>query len=171
MDDLIPRIEAEIPRLRRYARYLTRNIDQADDLVQDCLVRAIAKLDTWEPGTNLRGWLYVILRNGYISEIRRSNRRRGEVELMDEDTRCPVTGGQETHIRFGEVCAALETLSPEHQEVLQLVAVEGLKYEEVAEILDVPVGTVRSRLSRARAALRQRLESPELTQKTDRAAA
>jgi RNA polymerase sigma-70 factor (ECF subfamily) len=159
MDDLLLRIEAEIPRLRRYARHLTRGHDRADDLVQDCLARAIAKRDTWEPGTNLQGWLFTILRNGYISEFRRYSRRGPELELAEGDGRCAVKADQEMRLHLQEVAAAFDVLSSEHREVLQLVAIEGLKYEEVAKILGVPVGTVRSRLSRARAALRLRLEN------------
>lgn len=158
MEDLLLRIEAEIPRLRRYARHLTRNQDRADDVVQDCLTRAIAKLDTWEPGTNLQGWLFTILRNGYISEVRRYSRRGPEVELLDGDCRCAVSGNQETRLHLREVSTAFEALSFEHREVLQLVAIEGLRYEDVAKILNVPVGTIRSRLSRARSALRRQLE-------------
>lgn len=160
MQDVVNEIEQEIPRLRRYARYLARDVDQADDLVQDCLTRAIAKIDSWQPGTNLRAWLFVILRNAYISEVRRSSRMPFGTSDAEDDFRLVVSGGQEASLELLEVREALDSLSIEHREVLHLVAVEGLKYEEAAEILEVPVGTVRSRLSRARSALRVRLESP-----------
>ena len=84
MDDVLQHIEQEIPRLRRYARYLRREPDHADDLVQECLSRAIAKIDTWQPGTNLRAWLFVILRNCHINEIRREQR---VVSLEDSSLR------------------------------------------------------------------------------------
>jgi RNA polymerase sigma-70 factor (ECF subfamily) len=160
MDDVLQHIEQEIPRLRRYARYLRREPDHADDLVQECLARAIAKIETWQPGTNLRAWLFVILRNCHINEIRREQR---VVSLEDEtpasEPALSVPGSQETRVALAEVRRAYLSLSEEHREVLLLVAIEGLQYEEAAEILEVPLGTVRSRLSRARQALRQALDA------------
>jgi len=158
MDDTLAQVEPEIPRLRRYARYLTRDADQADDLVQEALTRAIAKFDTWQPGTNLRAWLFVILRNAHISEVRRRNRAPIDDAVAEDHPGLAVSGGHESRLALVELHEAFERLSQEHREVVHLVAVEGLKYEEAAEILEVPVGTVRSRLSRARTALRLRLE-------------
>lgn len=159
MSDLrLRQIEREIPRLRRYARYLSKDTDQADDLVQECLVRAIARIDTWQPGTNLRAWLFVILRNVFISEIRRAGRGPVDAVLEDDHPGLAVSGRQETRLAVVELQKALDMLSAEHREVLLLVAVEGLRYEEAAEVLAVPVGTVRSRLSRARTALRDLLD-------------
>jgi RNA polymerase sigma-70 factor, ECF subfamily len=151
-------IEAEIPRLRRYARYLAREADRADDLVQECLMRAIAKVDSWTPGTNLRAWLFVILRNCHINEVRRGQRTvlMGETSI-DYDV-VPTPASQEAHISLLEVRDAYLNLSEEHREVLLLVAIEGLQYEEAAAILEIPVGTIRSRLSRARQALRDALD-------------
>ena len=152
-------IEAEIPHLRRYARYLRREPDHADDLVQECLARAIAKIHTWQPGTNLRAWLFVILRNYHIDEVRCS-RRMGSLDDTAADERSLTTpANQETSVALSEVRNAFLGLSEEHREVLLLVAIEGLQYEEAAAILEVPVGTVRSRLSRARQALREALGS------------
>jgi RNA polymerase sigma-70 factor (ECF subfamily) len=158
--DTLKLIEAEIPRLRRYARYLDRDVDRADDLVQECLARAIARLETWTPGTNLRAWLFVILRNCYINEMRRGRRvavsdTGGEYDLV------PTPANQEAHISLLEVRDAYANLSQEHREVLLLVAIEGLQYEEAAAILKVAVGTIRSRLSRARQALRDALGGDE----------
>ena len=151
-------IEAEIPRLRRYARYLARDADRADDLVQECLMRAIARVDSWAPGTNLRAWLFVILRNCHINEVRRGQR----ISLVGETTTdyevVPTPASQEAHVSLLEVRDAYLNLSEEHREVLLLVAIEGLQYEEAAAILEIPVGTIRSRLSRARQALRDALE-------------
>lgn len=162
MTDILQQIEREIPRLRRYARYLRREPDHADDLVQECLSRAIAKIDTWQPGTNLRAWLFVILRNCHINEIRRERR----IVSIDDDSpgtgtepTLTVPGSQETRVALAEVRNAYLSLSEEHREVLLLVAIEGLQYEEASAILDVPLGTVRSRLSRARQALRQALDA------------
>lgn len=167
MDERIVQIEGEIPRLRRYARYLTRDADQADDLVQEALTRSIAKIHTWQPGTNLRAWLFVILRNAYISEVRRANRAPTDRSVPEDHPGLAVAGGHESRIALFELRQAFDTLSVEHREVLHLVAVEGLKYEEAAEVLEIPVGTVRSRLSRARTALRLRLEGESVDEAED----
>jgi RNA polymerase sigma-70 factor, ECF subfamily len=158
MDQRLSAIEAEIPRLRRYARYLTRDSDRADDLVQECLARAIAKVDSWQPGTNMRAWLFVILRNAHISEVRRHNRGPALDVVEDDHPGLAVGGGYDVRLEMLELRVAFDELTTEHREVLHLIVIEGLKYEEAAEILGVPVGTVRSRLSRARLTLRNRLE-------------
>lgn len=153
MEQIHRQIEAEIPRLRRYARFLARDRDQADDLVQECLVKAIAKLDTYQPGTNLPAWLFTILRHCRVDAFRR--RRKAQlVELGDDLPELAVSAGCEERIQLRELWAAFGSLPGAQSEVLELVAVEGLRYEEAAEILGVPVGTVRSRLSRGRATLR-----------------
>jgi RNA polymerase sigma-70 factor (ECF subfamily) len=158
MPDILSLIEAEIPHLRRFARYLARDIDRGDDLVQECLTRAIAKNDTWTPGTNLRAWLFTILKNCHINDLRRA--RRAD-EMPDEHPLLTVPANQDAHVGLLEVRDAYLRLSDEHREVLLLVAIEGLQYDEAAAILNVPVGTIRSRLSRARQALRAALETPE----------
>jgi RNA polymerase sigma-70 factor, ECF subfamily len=155
MPDILAQIEAEIPHLRRFARYLARDVDRGDDLVQECLTRAIAKQHTWTPGTNLRAWLFTILKNCHINDVRRA---RQTDEMPDEHPLLTVQANQDAHIRLLEVRDAYLRLSDEHREVLLLVAIEGLQYDEAAAILKVPVGTVRSRLSRARQALRDALE-------------
>jgi RNA polymerase sigma-70 factor (ECF subfamily) len=159
MRETLHQIEAEIPRLRRYARYLRREPDHADDLVQECLVRAIAKVHTWQPGTNLRAWLFVILRNCHINEIRHEKRIEPLNDTTAAEPLLATSGDPETSIALSEVRAAYLNLSQEHREVLLLVAIEGLQYDEAAGILQVPIGTVRSRLSRARQALRQGFKS------------
>ena len=159
MRETLQHIEAEIPRLRRYARYLRREPDHADDLVQECLARAIAKIHTWQPGTNLRAWLFVILRNCHINEIRREQRTDLIDDTPTDEPALTTPGNQETSVALAEVRRAYLGLSEEHREVLLLVAIEGLQYEEAAAILEVPLGTVRSRLSRARQALRHALKS------------
>ncbi|NJO37085.1 MAG: sigma-70 family RNA polymerase sigma factor [Rhizobiales bacterium] len=152
-------MEAEIPRLRRYARFLVGNADRADDLVQDCLTRAITKIDSWQPGTNMRAWLFVIMRNGYFNELRRKSR---SPIIEDSEAMPAVTpGNQEAHLALQEVRRAFLQLSEEHREVLLLVAIEGLAYDEAAGIIGVPIGTVRSRASRARAALRQAVDGDQ----------
>ena len=158
MQTTVDLIEAEIPRLRRYARYLAREADRADDLVQECLMRAITKVDSWTPGTNLRAWLFVILRNCHINEIRRGQRTSLMSDTGNDYDVVPTPASQESHISLLEVRDAYLNLSEEHREVLLLVAIEGLQYEEAAGILEIPVGTIRSRLSRARQALRDALD-------------
>jgi RNA polymerase sigma-70 factor, ECF subfamily len=155
MPDILSLIEAEIPHLRRFARYLARDVDRGDDLVQECLTRAIAKHGTWTPGTNLRAWLFTILKNCHINDVRRARRTE---EMPDEHPLLTVPANQDAHVGLLEVRDAYLRLSDEHREVLLLVAIEGLQYDEAAAILEVPVGTVRSRLSRARQALRDALE-------------
>lgn len=158
MHATIDLIEAEIPRLRRYARSLVLDADQADDLVQACLERAIRAKDSWQPGTGLRAWLFTILRNCHISAARRA---RHDVVALDEHVQAQalaVSGGQEAHVALLQVKNAYQRLSQDHREVLMLCAIEGLAYEEAAAMLEVPVGTVRSRLARARSALREQLE-------------
>ncbi len=144
----------EIPRLRRYARLLVRDFAYADDLVQECLVRAVSKFHTYTPGTNLRAWLFVILRNVLINDYNRGQRGPVFSEIPDSHANLAVSGGQEQHLMLQEVREALDRLPDDQKEIILLVPVEGLSYEEVADVLSLPIGTVRSRLSRARAALR-----------------
>jgi RNA polymerase sigma-70 factor, ECF subfamily len=157
MEATIKLIEGEIPRLRRYARFLVGDVDRADDLVQECLTRALSKIDSWTPGSNLRAWLFVILRNGYFNELRRKS-RSPFVDDEDDVYLGTTPSNQEAHMALVEVRRAFLNLSPEHREVLLLVAIEGLPYEEAAEVIGVPIGTVRSRASRARQALRGAIE-------------
>lgn len=166
--DIYSLIEAEIPRLRRYARYLCRDVDRADDLVQDCLTRAIAKIHTYEPGTNLRGWLFVILRNAYFSELRRHRHEFEPLDDLSEHPSLTTPGHDQTSVTLGELKEAFLRLSQEHREVIVLVAMEGMPYEAAAAILDVPVGTVRSRLSRARQALRLAIDGEPVAARASR---
>jgi RNA polymerase sigma-70 factor (ECF subfamily) len=155
-DDVYQLIAQEIPRLRRYARFLARNADQADDLVQECLTRAVSNIDRWQPGTNMNAWLLVILHNIFINEVK----RRRPVLTSDgiiEQHGGGTTGGQEERIYLNNVQQAFDKLSTDHKEILLMIAVEGLQYEEAAAILNVPIGTVRSRISRARESLRELL--------------
>ena len=154
MNDFARLLEAEIPRLRRYARALTRDVTRADDLVQSCLTRAIAKQHLWQPGTDLRAWLFTILHNQHVNDVRRSVREGISVEL----TEAPQLTAQSNAIdslQLRDLKRAMDKLAPEQRQVILLVGLEGLAYEEVAVILGVPVGTVRSRLSRGRDQLRQ----------------
>lgn len=155
MADIHRSIEAEIPRLRRYARALTRDVVAADDLVQDCLARALGKLHLWQEGTDLRAWLFTILHNQYVNQVRRAVREGVVVGLSETEpmlTRAPHQGKR---LELRDLERAIAKLPEEQRSVILLVGLEGMRYEEVAEILDVPVGTVRSRLSRGRDALRR----------------
>jgi RNA polymerase sigma-70 factor (ECF subfamily) len=152
-------IEGEIPRLRRYARALTRDAVTADDLVQDCLTRALGKLHLWQEGTDLRAWLFTILHNQYVNHIRRAVREGATVGLSESEPLLSRTPQQGKRLELRDLERALAKLPEEQRSVILLVGLEGMRYEEVAAVLDVPVGTIRSRLSRGREALR-RLTGP-----------
>jgi RNA polymerase sigma-70 factor, ECF subfamily len=151
-------IEQLIPNLRRYARALVRDPDLADDLVQDCLERAISRFHHFRPGTNLRGWLFTILLNIVRSHTRSAKWRNQALPLDDLNCRATVPGSQEVSLTMRDLQRAFDQLAPSFREVIMIVAVEGLSYEEAAGIIGTPVGTVRSRLSRARSQLREALE-------------
>jgi RNA polymerase sigma-70 factor (ECF subfamily) len=148
-------IEAEIPRLRRYARALTHDVVAADDLVQDSLTRALDKFHLWQEGTDLRAWLFTILHNQYVNHVRRAVREGIAVGLSDSEpllTRAPHQGQR---LELRDLERAIAKLPEEQRAAILLVGLEGMRYEEVAVVLDVPVGTIRSRLSRGREALRR----------------
>lgn len=157
--DLHDAILAEVPRLRRFARFLMRNPDTADDLVQETLMRAVAAADTFRPGTNVRAWLFTILKNATRNLARRQ--RRNPVDSIDTlDTTAPSETQADplAKLEFTELVAAIDLLPGSFKQVVLLCGVEGFQYEEAAEIMGVPIGTIRSRLSRARRILRRRLE-------------
>lgn len=158
--DFRRQLAAELSHLRRFARALTGDAALADDLVQDCLERALAKSHLYDPERPLRAWLYAVLRNIHVSGLRRSG-RSSVVKTVDE-----LTGGegavmpeQEHGLAAGSVTRALDRLSPQHREVIVLVGLEEMSYRDVSEILGVPLGTVMSRLSRAREHMRQLLDA------------
>jgi RNA polymerase sigma-70 factor, ECF subfamily len=148
-------IESEIPRLRRYARALTRDAVIADDLVQDCLTRALGKLHLWQEGSDLRAWLFTILHNQYVNYIRRAVREGAAVTLNETEPMLSRAPQQSRRLELRDLERALTRLPEEQRAVILLVGLEGMRYEEVAAVLDVPVGTIRSRLSRGREALRR----------------
>jgi RNA polymerase sigma-70 factor (ECF subfamily) len=153
--DTYREIEAEIPRLRRYARALTRDAAAADDLVQDCLTRALGKLHLWQRGTDLRAWLFTILHNQYVNYVRRSVREGAAVGLSDTEPQLTRAPHQGHRLELRDLERAIAKLPEEQRSAILLVGLEGMRYEEVAAVLDVPVGTIRSRLSRGREALRR----------------
>jgi RNA polymerase sigma-70 factor, ECF subfamily len=162
MTDLSERITQEIPRLRRYARALTRDLTAADDLVQDCLTRGIAKAHLWQEGTDLRAWLFTILHNQYVNTVRRSVREGTAVEVSDAEPSMVAQAVQLSRLELRDLERALAKLPEEQRQVLLLVGMEGMSYDEVAEIVGVPVGTIRSRLSRGRDAVRALMGETEL---------
>jgi RNA polymerase sigma-70 factor (ECF subfamily) len=146
-------VEAAIPALRRYARALTRNADSADDLVQDTLVRALRSEHLFHGG-ELRSWLYTILANLNRNRLRSLARRPVLSSLEDDDA--PDLAGPEAGSR--DIARALATLAEEQREALLLVVLEGLSYREVADVQGVPIGTVMSRLARARGQIKRYLD-------------
>jgi len=155
-----PELLAAIPRLRRYARVLAGDWARADDLVQETLARAWEKRRLWQPGTDLRAWLFTIMHNVFVN-MRTSAKREAMQVSIDGDAegegawQVAVQPQQFTHVELGEVLQQVGRLPAEQREALLLAAVEELKYEEIATMLSIPVGTVMSRLSRAREKLRR----------------
>lgn len=157
MDEVYSEIAAHIPNLRRYARAIARNPAAAEDLVQESLVRALAKSHLYRPGTNLRAWLFTILHNQHVSDVRRTSRSR-ELLVADELMWAHATPpNQETCVIVTEVARALETLPDRHRVPIEMVALDGRSYEDVAERCGLPVGTVKSRIARGRNKLRDAL--------------
>ena len=148
-------VVAFIPRLRRYARALVGERTAADDLVQDTLERALNKFHLWKRGTDLRAWLFTVMHNLYVNQIRG---RRELVALDEEALEVPVRATHETALEARDLERALVRLSVEQREVLLLVVLEEMSYEEAAATLGIPIGTVMSRLSRAREKLRLLVE-------------
>jgi len=149
-----PDLIEHLPRLRRYARALTGDVNRADDLVQDTLERALAKLDLWQPGSDLRAWLFTLMHNLFVNQIRI---KRPQETVMEDALDEPVSGGQMEALAARDIHAALARLPEEQREVLLLVGLEQFGYAEAAQVLGVPAGTVMSRLSRARERMRQML--------------
>jgi RNA polymerase sigma-70 factor (ECF subfamily) len=157
--DFRTQLAAELPHLRRFARGLCGDAALADDLVQDCVERALNKSHLYDPARPLRTWLYAVLRNLFISGLRRDGRST-VVKTVDDlaGDEGAVAPAQEDRLSVTAIAEALDRLVPQHREVIVLVGLEEMSYRDVAEILGVPLGTVMSRLSRAREQLRQILE-------------
>jgi RNA polymerase sigma-70 factor (ECF subfamily) len=153
LSDFLDQVETCVPALRRYARALTRNIDLADDLVQDCLERAISRRALFRPTGPVRAWLFTILLNLYRNSLR-SSRKRGDTVDIDTIPEPSTPATQPGHIALAEMARAIETLPLDQKEALLLIALEGLSFSEAATILGFPQGTLMSLLGRARAALR-----------------
>jgi RNA polymerase sigma-70 factor (ECF subfamily) len=154
-------IEEQIPRLRRYARALTHNRDRADDLVQDTLARALVKEDLWQPGTDLRAWLFTIMHNQNVNNVRRDSRESTVVDIEQVSATLAAPTDASACREMIELESALARLPSPQRQVILLVGLEGMSYEESAGILGIPIGTVRSRLSRGRDDLRKLLGMEE----------
>lgn len=152
-------IVTEIPRLRRYARALTCDSSRADDLVQDTLERALSRFSLWRPG-NLRAWLFTIMHNIFVNQIKSA----AHIDYLADDLLpdLPLRATQSDNLELRDLDRALGRLSPEQREVLLLVGLEDLSYEETAKVIGSPIGTVMSRLSRGRERLRALLAGIEL---------
>ena len=152
---------AAVPSLRAFAISLCGNVDRADDLVQETLLRALANIHSFQPGTNMPAWLFTILRNLFRSEYRK---RRREVEDPDGSYAETLTTHPEQtgHVEFKEFTAALAKLPQDQREALILVGASGFSYEETAEICECAIGTIKSRVNRARTRLAHLLAIEDL---------
>jgi RNA polymerase sigma-70 factor (ECF subfamily) len=142
-------LEAAVPALRRYALALLRDRGEADDLVQDCLLRALDRIDTRLGDGDIRPWLFTIMHNLFVSRGRRLT-RRAKWLVHDNDAEGSVPPSQSSHLEVQDMLRGLATLPDDQRQVILLVTVEGFSYAEVARIVDAPIGTVMSRLSRGR---------------------
>ena len=161
--DFLSELEASVPALRRYARALLRDRDSADDLVHDCIVRALSRRHLWRPRGTVRAWLFTIMHHLHANHRRREAGAPRHLPLDDADLP-PVPGrpaDQGDRLALRDLGDALLLLAPEQREALLLIALEGLSYEEVARVQGVAVGTVMSRLSRARDRLRALTEGED----------
>jgi len=160
MPDFNRLLEEQIPRLLRYARALTRNTERADDLVQDTLVRALAKQHLWQAGTNLRAWLFTLMHNQNVNNVRYGIREGQNIDVEDMSNVLAATTDPTASRQLYELNRALSQLAQEQRQAILLVGLEEFSYEETAAILNIPVGTVRSRLSRGRDQLRRLMDMP-----------
>jgi len=158
MDEVKWLMAREIPRLRRFALTLVDTPEEADDLVQDCLERAIRKRHLWRRHGSIRSWLYRVLYNVFVNQGIHRQRRRRQLPITgdaESDAQLSAPARQEDGIAVQDISEAMDRLPDDQRAVIVLVAVEGFSYDEAAAAMDVPVGTIRSRLSRGREQLRE----------------
>jgi RNA polymerase sigma factor (sigma-70 family) len=158
MSDLAAEIEPHIPALRRYARALLRSQDAADDLVQDCLERALSRWHLRRRDADPRAWLLTILHNLYLNDVRQRKRRGPHVGYQEAAGQVSADGDGERALIVRDALHALDALSEDQRSLLLLIAVEDFSYQEAADLFSVPIGTIMSRLSRARTNLRTVIE-------------
>ncbi|HHW35335.1 RNA polymerase sigma-70 factor, ECF subfamily [Paracoccus solventivorans] len=148
-----------IPALRAYSRALCRSVPDAEDLVQETLLRAIENVHQYRPGTNMRAWLFTIMRNRFLTNCRKSARERtGAADCVSSSVRVQVKPGQDWHMQAREMQAALREMPPHYREAIVLVGALGESYLDAARILGCDIGTIKSRVNRARHILQDRLE-------------
>ena len=166
-DELRDQMMALLPRLRRFALALTSRSAEADDLVQDTVERALRNLNRFTPETRMDSWMFRIAQNLWIDRLRAAKVRRGTVNL-DEAANAAFDGvrAAEAHTLLASTLRALDELPQEQREVIALVLIEGIPYREAADILEVPIGTVTSRLARAREALAARVLGGDMAEDT-----
>ena len=152
LEEIGERIVGLLPRLRRFARSLSRNQHDADDLVQSVVERAWRHLEQLRPGANLASWMFGIMKNAWMDD-RRSRGRRAEVALPEDSGEHPAVTPGDANTSLWSICEAMDKLPEEQRLAVALVLVEGMSYKEAAEVLDVPIGTLTSRLARGRSAL------------------
>jgi len=158
LDTIRHQIVQLLPRLRRFAVALTGSMADGDDLVQDTVERALKNLHAWEPGSRLDSWMFRIAKNRFI-DTRRSWKRGKTVAIEAvEEPAWDGEGAMQAHLAFQDTAKALQTLPVEQRQAVALVLVDGLSYREAADILEIPIGTLTSRISRAREALMATLE-------------
>lgn len=154
MNEPIDKIVEQIPRLRRYARALVGSADHADDLVQDCLARALSRLSLWKIDSDMRAWLFTILHNIFVNESRKQSKQPQCLPLSKMPEQSQIGAEPDQAIRISDLESGLRDLQPEQREVILLIGLEGLSYQQVADVLSIPKGTVMSRLHRGRSHLR-----------------
>lgn len=150
----------EMPKLRKFASKLTRNVSEAEDLLQSTLLRALEKKDYFETGTDLFKWTSKVMYNIFVTDYRRKVKFETQYDPEFHIENRSVDADQQIKLEVKVLAKAMEQLSAEHREILVMVCVKGLQYQEVADMLHIPVGTVRSRLSRARSQLISMMEGP-----------
>jgi RNA polymerase sigma factor (sigma-70 family) len=159
--DFVRRIEDEISFLRRAARHWHREKADAEDLVQDTIVQALANAHLWQPGSDLRGWLYTLMRNRFLAVVTRSNRSAAALQQMAAAQERPATGSSELRLILRDLYAALRRLPSNQRSAVLLIGVEGKSYNEAAQRMGTSVGAVRSHLARGRDRLRTAVQGPE----------
>jgi RNA polymerase sigma factor (sigma-70 family) len=158
--DVRDAIAALLPRLRRFGRSLARHREDADDLVQIAVERALLRIDQWQAGTRLDSWMFRIMQNAWIDETR-ARERRGQTFVAEEEGEQVGVSSTDAQIDAIAVRRAVAQLSDDQRAVVGLVLIEGLPYKEAADVLGVPIGTLTSRLARAREALQSLLAEPQ----------
>jgi RNA polymerase sigma-70 factor (ECF subfamily) len=168
VSDVEELITQQIPKLRRYARALIGDPVRADDLVQEALLRGLSRRHLWKPGTDMRAWMFTILHNLHVNNQRRRFVRGEFQEPLDDQPEQAIPSTQEMTLEIRDLAKALHALPEAQREVVLLVGLEGMDYKQVAGVLEVPVGTVMSRLHRGREALRRLLAYGPAVRPSDR---